>query len=135
MAAGKKKPAKKNTDTPGIERTLRDYAEKQLALTTESSPSLKGQNPEQLVHELGVHQIQLEMQAEQLRVAQLVIEESRDKYFDLYKFAPIGYLTLTDKALITEVNLTGAKLLGVERSKLVNHGLGRFIALSSSGNG
>jgi PAS domain S-box-containing protein len=128
MAAGNKKPEEKNTDTPGIEQTLRDDAEKQFAHSPESSLNLTGKTPEKLIHELGVHQIELEMQAEQLRVAQLALEESRDKYLDLYEFAPLGYLTLTNKALITEVNLSGAALLGVERSRLVNHGLGRFIA-------
>ncbi|MEI6293663.1 MAG: PAS domain S-box protein, partial [Methanomicrobiales archaeon] len=60
--------------------------------------------------------------------AQFALEESRDRYIDLYEFAPTGYLTFTDKALITVVNLTAAVLLGVERNDLVNHGLGRFIA-------
>ena len=128
MAAGNKKPEEKNTDTPGIEQTLRDDAEKQFAHSPYSSPNLTGQTQEKLIHELGVHQIELEMQAEQLRAAHLALEESRDKYLDLYEFAPLGYLTLTNKALITEVNLSGAALLGVERSRLVNHGLGRFIA-------
>ena len=128
MAVGKKKPKGKNPDTSDIEKTLRNDAEKQFAHSPESSPPFKGQSPEKLIHELGVHQIELEMQAEQLRAAQLALEESRDKYLDLYEFAPIGYLTLSDKALITEVNLTGATLLAVERSRLVNHGLGRFIA-------
>ena len=128
MAVGKKKPKGKNPDTSDIEKTLRNDAEKQFAHSPESSVDFKGQTPEKLIHELGVHQIELEMQAEQLRTAQLALEESRDKYLDLYEFAPIGYLTLSDKALITEVNLTGATLLAVERSRLVNHGLGRFIA-------
>ena len=128
MAVGNKKPYEKNPEALGIEQTLRDDAEKQFAHSLESPPALAGQSPEKLIHELGVHQIELEMQAEQLRTAQLALEESRDKYLDLYEFAPIGYLTLSDKALITEVNLTGATLLAVERSRLVNHGLGRFIA-------
>ncbi|MCX6699779.1 MAG: PAS domain S-box protein [Methanomicrobiales archaeon] len=66
--------------------------------------------------------------AEELIRAHIALEESRDRYLDLYEFAPAGYLTLNDKALITEANLTGARLLGVERSELVNHGFGRFIA-------
>jgi len=77
--------------------------------------------------ELLTHQVELEAQAEELRQSHLALEESRDKFIDLYEFAPIGYLTLNDKALITEANLTSASLLGTERSQLVNHGLGRFI--------
>ena len=83
MAAGNKKPDEKNKETLGIEQTLRDDAEKQFAHSPESSPTFKGQSPEKLIHELGVHQIELEMQAEQLRASQLALEESRDKYLSL----------------------------------------------------
>ena len=128
MAAGKKKPKEKNTDTPGSEHSLRDGAEEQLARVPKCSADLKGQTPEQLIHELQVHQIELETQAEELRRAQLALKESRDKFLDLYDFAPTGYLTLTDKALIAEMNLAGATLLGVERSKLINTRFRKFIA-------
>ncbi len=127
MSAGKKNTEEKNTGTPGIERPLRDAAEKKLANHPKIPPDFAGTSPEQLIHELRVHQIELEAQTEELRLAQLELEKSRDKFFDLYEFAPTGYLTLNDKALITEANLTSASLLGIERSKLVNHGLGLFI--------
>ncbi|MDO9036638.1 MAG: PAS domain-containing protein, partial [Methanoregula sp.] len=128
MAAGKKKPEEKKTDTLGSTRSLRDNAEKELAHFHKHSPELKGQTPEQLIHELQVNQIELETQAEELRKSKNALEESRDNYLDLYDFAPLGYLTLNDKALITGVNLTCATLLGVDRSDLVNHSFGRFIA-------
>ncbi len=81
--------------------------------------------------ELQFHQADLEPQAEELKQSYLVLEESRDRFLDLYEFAPIGDFTLNDKTLIKEVNLIGATLLGVERNKLINHGLGRFIAPES----
>ena len=80
-----------------------------------------------LVHELQVHQIELEMQNEELQQAQQELEAARDKYFDLYDLAPVGYLTLSDKGLIQGANLTLAALLGVERTNLVKQPLTRFI--------
>jgi len=68
------------------------------------------------------------MQNEELKRTQVALEESRDKYLDLYDFAPTGYFTLTPGGQIIEVNLAGAALLGVERPKLVRRGLGRFVA-------
>ena len=127
MAAGKKKPEEKDAGTTHPEYSLRDDAEKQLARSPVVSPDLAGQTPEKLIHELQVYQIELETQAEELRRARLAQDESRDKFLDLYDFAPIGYLTLTDKALIVEVNLTGATLLGVERSRLIRARFRKFI--------
>jgi PAS domain S-box-containing protein len=117
-----------------VKRTLRDDGEEQLAHSPSITPNLAEQTPAQLIHELQVHQIELETQAEELRKSKIALEESRDRFVDLYEFAPLGYLTLTEKALITEVNLTGAKLLGVARDKLINHGLGRFIAPKDNEN-
>ena len=74
----------------------------------------------QLIHELQVHQIELEMQNEELRKAQAELEESRAKYSDIYDFAPVGYFTFDKHGLILEVNLTGAIELGIEKSGLIN---------------
>ncbi|MFA5267450.1 MAG: PAS domain S-box protein [Methanoregula sp.] len=120
MVPGKVKPKDKGPDVPRFGYSLRDYAEEQLARSKKSSSVPAGQTPEQIIHELQVHQIELEMQAEELRRAHLELEESRDKYLDLYDFAPVGYLTLSDKALVEEVNLTGALLLGIVRRKLIH---------------
>jgi len=132
MAAGKKKPEDKNTYTLGSTRSLRDDAEKHLARSHMRSSELKGQTPEQLIHELQMHQIELETQAEELRRAYLALEESRDKFLDLYEFAPLGYVTLNDKALVREANLACATLLGIERSKLIKAQFGKFVAQKDS---
>lgn len=86
-----------------------------------------------LRHERRALQTELEMQNVDLRRAQLDIEESRNRYIDLYEFAPIGYLTLTRDGTISEVNLTGAALLGMARKKLVNRSFDSFIAADDRG--
>lgn len=70
--------------------------------------------------ELHVHQVELEIQNEQLRQIQLELEKSRSKYTDLFDFAPIGYFVLDKKGTIVEVNLTGTSMLGIERKHLRN---------------
>jgi PAS domain S-box-containing protein len=132
MAAGKKKAEEKNTGTLDDTLPIRKVAEKKLIGPPEISLVLKSQTPEQLVHELQVHQIELETQAEELRRTQAELEESRDKYYDLYEFAPVGYLTLTDKELVSDVNLTGAKLLGVPRNKLQKAHFRKFVVPEDS---
>ena len=105
---------------------LRQEAEAQLAQTPPIDALTRPAG--ELLHELQVHQIELEMQNEQLRQAQIALEESRDRYANLYEFAPVGYLTLTDKGIISEINITGTTLLKTERNKLLQHRFSPFIA-------
>jgi PAS domain S-box-containing protein len=80
-----------------------------------------------LFHELRVHQIELEMQNEDLRDAQIKLEELKDKYLDLYDFSPVGYITLNEKGLILEANLTAVQLLGEDKQTLINRRFSRFL--------
>ena len=84
-----------------------------------------------LLHELQVHQIELEMQNEELRRTQLALEAARSRYADLYDQAPVGYLSVGDTGLIEEMNLTAANLLGLPRSNLIQQALSRFIVPDS----
>jgi PAS domain S-box-containing protein len=106
---------------------LRAAAEEKLARAPAAPRAPTGQECEKLLHELQVHQVELEMQNEELKRAQEALEESRDKYLDLYDFAPVGYFTLTRTGHVAEVNLAGAAMLGVGRPNLVRLGLGRFV--------
>jgi PAS domain S-box-containing protein len=89
------------------------------------------QDVNKLIHELQVHQIELEMQNEELKNAQLKLQTSQNKYFKLYNFAPTGYFTLDEKELIKDVNLAGAALLGVGKKNLINSAFIRFVAHDS----
>ena len=81
-----------------------------------------------LAHELQIHQIELEMQAEELRKSQTLLEEARQKYLNLYDLAPVGYFTLTGNGLIHEVNFAGAFMLGAERHSLIKKPLSKYVA-------
>ena len=86
---------------------------------------------QKLLHELQVHQIELEMQNAELLEARDQMEAMVEKYTDLYDFAPVGYLSIDEQGLICEVNLTGAALLGVERSRLIGRRLQYFLSPTS----
>ncbi len=111
--------------TPPRER-LRAEAEARAAQST-PPPAIEGAAAE-LSHELQVHRIELEMQNEELRRAQVALETARDRYVDLYDFAPVGYLTLGADGLIAEINLTGASLLGEPRARLVGSRFASHVA-------
>jgi len=119
---------------PGIaeqENSLRVHAEQVLqkedSRSLEASPDNSFTEMKNLLHELRVHQIELEMQNEELKRAREEIEDSRSRYFDLYEMAPTGYFTLNDNGVILEANLTAAGLLGTVRSDLIGRPFSRFI--------
>src|ERR1041385_8772740 len=112
-------------------QALRKRAEALAAAKAgEMAENLEVLSPEvarRALHELRVHQIELEMQNEELRRTQEALEISRARYFDLYDLAPVGYFTLSEQGLIREVNLTAADLLGMARGALAGQPLSRFV--------
>ena len=93
----------------------------------ESLAALSPEEARQTLHELRVHQIELEMQNEELRRAQAQLDQARSRYFDLYDMAPVGYCSVGAQDLILEANLTAATLLGAARSALAGQPISRFI--------
>ena len=108
--------------------SLRRKAEEKLRTQLERLKELSARDIQELVHELGTHQIELEMQNEELRKARDELESSRNQYAELYDFAPVGYFTIDAQGLIEGVNLTGARLLGIERGLLLKRPFINFIA-------
>jgi len=129
---------------------LRHHAVEQLrAKTVELHPPLTEEARQRLDHELEVYQIEMEVQNAELRRAQEELETqqielelqneemlraqeeleiSRNKYAELYDFAPVGYFTFDSHGVILEVNLTGALMLGIERRRLADKPFAGFIA-------
>ncbi|QQS53660.1 MAG: EAL domain-containing protein [Candidatus Competibacteraceae bacterium] len=110
---------------------LRRRAEARLRQTLPDAGPLTRQAALRLLHELQVHQIELEIQNEELARTRDQLERSLERYVDLYDFAPVGYFTLTDDGTIRELNLTAATLLGQERARLIGRRLGVFVAEGS----
>ena len=121
---------KPNTPTPAAE--LRRHAEARLRDRKGQRSKAGDQKSEtdsvRVLHELEVHQIELEMQNAELQQAREALEATLEKYTDLYDFAPVGYLTLGPGGEIREVNLAGASLLGIDRSALVKRRFGFFVS-------
>jgi formate hydrogenlyase transcriptional activator len=108
--------------------SLRRKAEEKLRTQLERLQKLSAQDIQELVLELGTHQLELEMQNEELSKARDELESSRNQYAELYDFAPVGYFTIDAYGLIEGVNLTGARLLGIERGLLLKRPFSSFIA-------
>ncbi|BAL24311.1 helix-turn-helix domain-containing protein [Azoarcus sp. KH32C] len=110
--------------------TLRKRAEARLKQAQSVMP-VAPWDSERLVHELRVHQIELELHNEELREAYDEADSLRKRYADIYDFAPVGYFTLDALGVIVDVNLAGAILLGIKRSQHGRHRFAAFVAPES----
>ncbi len=106
---------------------LRQQAEEALRTTRRDLQAMSTEDVQRLVYELQVHQVELEMQNEELRQTQGALEAARDRYRELYDFAPVGYLTVDHREIITEANLMACRLLGVAREFCVGVKLPHFL--------
>jgi signal transduction histidine kinase len=111
----------------GPRRALRRKAEERLRAAPEAPRVEATEDVLRLIHELQVHQIELEMQNEELRRARDELEASVTRYSELYDFAPVGYVTLDAKSTILEINLVGSTLLGTNRAGLVGQRLASWV--------
>ncbi|MDZ7831489.1 MAG: ATP-binding protein [Desulfobacterales bacterium] len=116
---------------PDTNAELRREAEKRAREKAPHSSDelmdLSAEESRQMLHELRIHQIELEMQNEELRRTQAALHDSQARYFDLYDLAPVGYCTISEKGFILEANLTAATLLNVARGALTGHPISRYI--------
>jgi PAS domain S-box-containing protein len=120
-----RKPTTSDDDPAGLRRRA------EARLSERQSDQKSDAGTQRLLHELEVHQIELEMQNAELQKARDELEVALEKYTDLYDFAPVGYFSIDESGEILEANLTGAALLGVERSRLINRRLLLFVSATS----
>jgi PAS domain S-box-containing protein len=109
----------------------RQQAEEKLRLETVEVQGMSEAEVAVLVHELRVHQIELEMQNDELRKAQTELEQSRTRYAELFDFAPVGYLVFDPNGLVVEANLTAASMLRWDRADLIGRPFSLHVAPGS----
>src|SRR5262249_38664267 len=107
---------------------LRQRAEERLEARETHESTAAGGDPARLVHEIRVHEIELEMQNDELRAARRELEVTLNRYRELFDFAPIGLAVVTKEGTIRELTLAGARLLGMERWHLINRRFAMFIS-------
>jgi len=123
---------KKSPNTPPDVAELRHRADARLqSQKPPANAPWSAQEAQRLLHELKVHQIELELQNEELRNSRAQAEAAVSRYTDIYDFAPVAYLTLKSNGVITQANFAGARLLGLERARLLGK---RFESFISSAN-
>jgi len=119
------------SDTDQTKIELRRVAEEKAKEKEQKLPrnvlDAQPQEMQLVIHDLMVHQIELEMQNEELRRLQAELNEAQARYFDLYDIAPVGYMIVSEQGIILETNLTAVKMIGVNRRDMINHRISPFI--------
>lgn len=122
---------KKNTSSQTFRQRAEEKAHRDELKVLQT---LSVNETQQMLHELRVHQIELEMQNEELRRTQHELDDSLNRYFNLYDLAPVGYLTLSEEGLIQEANLTATTMLGLERKNVLKKPISQFIVPEDQDN-
>lgn len=125
-------PAKTdNTSSDSVWQALRLRANKRIAgnstLAIDAIEAMTAQDVQRLFHELQIHQVELEMQNDELQRVQNALQSERERYLDLYEQAPVGYCSVNEAGQILQINHTAATLLGYQQSELVLQPMTRFI--------
>ena len=120
---------KKSPNTPPDVAELRHRADARLqSQKPPANAPRSAHETQRLLHELQVHQIELELQNEELRNSRAQAEAAVSRYTDIYDFAPVAYFTLKSDGVITQTNFAGARLLGLERARLVGKRFEAFVS-------
>ncbi|NQV02791.1 MAG: PAS domain S-box protein, partial [Bacteroidia bacterium] len=109
-------------------KTIRKRAETRTNIPSPDLKNFAQEDLEKLIHELHVHQVELEMQNKELREAMVGLENSHQKYAELYDFAPVGYVTIDEHNIILEANNTFAQLVGTHKADLIQQSFTEFIS-------
>jgi PAS domain S-box-containing protein len=118
---------KKDKEKKAVFKKLQDRAKALLKENPSSFNEIAPSDLHELIEKLKIHQIELEMQNDELCSTQARLEASQHKYFELYDLAPVGYVAMNPKGIILEINLTAADLLGFPRSQLLSKYFGQFV--------
>jgi len=121
-----KSSLKRSLTAKKLRKKAESVAQAGVARFSESSNTMSNQDTLAMIHDLRVHQIELEMQNDSLLATQQKLQTSEERYFKLYNLAPVGYCTLNPKGLVLQANLTTSLLLGIDESRLRQQPLARF---------
>ena len=107
---------------------LRRRAQRRLREQRAAKPPVaKPADPQRTMQELQIHQIELELQNEELKLTKAEVDAGLEKYTELYEFAPVGYFTFASNGTILQVNLTGTSMVGMQRSTLLGQRFGMLL--------